>query len=61
MQQLNQVVRHLRGMLANQEAAGMPDADLLKRYVHQRDETAFEILVPPAWADGPRRLPPAAL
>jgi RNA polymerase sigma factor (sigma-70 family) len=43
--QLNQVVQHLRGMLAMQDAAGIPDADLLKRYVHERDEAAFETLV----------------
>src|SRR5438034_4144474 len=44
-QQLSQVVRHLRSMLAMEDAAGIPDADLLKRYVHERDETAFETLV----------------
>jgi RNA polymerase sigma factor (sigma-70 family) len=44
-EQLSQVVRHLRSMVANQEAAGIADADLLRRYVHERDEAAFETLL----------------
>src|SRR5438067_1134485 len=44
-QQLSRVVQHLRGMLAMEDAAGVPDADLLKRYVHEHDEAAFEMLV----------------
>jgi RNA polymerase sigma factor (sigma-70 family) len=44
-EQLSQVVRHLRGILVNREAAETPDADLLQRYVHDRDESAFETLV----------------
>jgi RNA polymerase sigma factor (sigma-70 family) len=43
--QLRQAVRQLRGMLATQNAAGLTDADLWKRYVGARDEAAFEMLV----------------
>src|SRR5213080_5013073 len=44
-EQLSQVVRHLRSMVAHQEAAGIGDADLLRRYVQERDEAAFETLM----------------
>jgi RNA polymerase sigma factor (sigma-70 family) len=43
--QLSQVVQHLRSLVANRETEGIPDADLLKRYVHERDEAAFETMV----------------
>ena len=41
--QLSNAVRQLRRIV--QDAPGMPDADLLKRYVRLRDESAFEALV----------------
>jgi RNA polymerase sigma factor (sigma-70 family) len=43
--QLNNVIRHLRYVLERNEAAGTPDVDLLKRYVSEGDEAAFEALV----------------
>src|SRR5712692_2333946 len=43
--QLSKVIEHVRSILAKQDAAGMTDGDLLKRYVQQRDEAAFETLV----------------
>jgi RNA polymerase sigma factor (sigma-70 family) len=43
--QLNKVIDHLRSVLVKQEAAGITDADLVKRYVQQRDEAAFELLL----------------
>jgi RNA polymerase sigma factor (sigma-70 family) len=43
--ELNKVVGYLRSVLIKQDAAGMTDGDLLKCYVQQRDEAAFEALV----------------
>jgi RNA polymerase sigma factor (sigma-70 family) len=43
--QLRKVVRQLRGVLARQDIAGLTEADLWERYVHERDEAAFETLV----------------
>jgi RNA polymerase sigma factor (sigma-70 family) len=43
--QLNKVIQRLRSALAKQDAAGLPDADLLKRYVRRQDEAAFEALL----------------
>src|SRR5580704_402332 len=43
--QLNNIFRHLRCVLQRKEGAGTPDADLLKRYVGEGDEAAFEALV----------------
>jgi RNA polymerase sigma factor (sigma-70 family) len=43
--QLTKAVQYLRTIAHKQDAAGMTDADLLKRYVRQRDEMAFEALV----------------
>jgi len=43
--QLSKVVRQLRGILARQDPADLTDADLWERYVQDRDEAAFEILV----------------
>jgi RNA polymerase sigma factor (sigma-70 family) len=43
--QLSKVVEHLRSVLVKQDAASVPDGDLLKRYVRDRDEIAFEALV----------------
>jgi RNA polymerase sigma factor (sigma-70 family) len=43
--QLNGLVRHIRRMAMGNDAAGMTDVDLLKRFVSQRDEAAFAALV----------------
>ena len=43
--QLNKVIDHLRSVLSKQQAAGITDADLVKRYAQQRDEAAFELLL----------------
>jgi len=43
--ELNKVIGHLRNVLRKQDAAELADGDLLKRYLQQRDETAFEALV----------------
>jgi RNA polymerase sigma factor (sigma-70 family) len=42
---LHQAVRQLRGVVARQHIGGLPEADLWQRYVHERDEAAFETLV----------------
>src|ERR671923_168660 len=43
--QLSRVIGRLRSVLAQQDATGLADGDLLRRYVRQRDEAAFEALV----------------
>src|SRR5262249_14243296 len=43
--QLNNVIEHLRTVLVKQDTAKITDGDLLKRYVRERDEVAFEGLV----------------
>jgi RNA polymerase sigma factor (sigma-70 family) len=43
--QLNKVIHHIRTVFKKQDATGVLDADLLRRYVQQRDQAAFEILV----------------
>jgi RNA polymerase sigma factor (sigma-70 family) len=43
--QLHTVIEHLRSALGKQDAAGLTDGDLLKRYVRERDEGSFEALV----------------
>jgi len=45
VQQLSRLARQLRGVLATRNTAGLTDADLWERYVHGRDEAAFETLV----------------
>src|SRR5262245_53172957 len=47
---LTSTLRQLRRCLARPDAAGATDAELLQRFVSQRDETAFELLV---WRHGP--------
>src|SRR5579883_1122887 len=42
---LRRVVGRLRAVLAGRQAPGLTDADLLGRFVHRRDEVAFEALV----------------
>jgi RNA polymerase sigma factor (sigma-70 family) len=39
------ILHYLRRVLGNPAAAGVSDADLLRRYVEQRDEAAFELLL----------------
>src|SRR5262249_5404267 len=41
---------HLRRLLVRPDADGTSDAQLLERFVRQRDESAFELLV---WRHGP--------
>jgi RNA polymerase sigma factor (sigma-70 family) len=41
----NRVLEHLRTTLGTSHTAGLTDSDLLKRYVCQRDEAAFEALL----------------
>jgi RNA polymerase sigma factor (sigma-70 family) len=43
--QLNRVLQHLSTILDRQETAGMADTDLVKRYVQERDEAAFEAIL----------------
>jgi RNA polymerase sigma factor (sigma-70 family) len=43
--QLRGVVNHLRKAAGPGEAAGLPDAELLRRWVVGRDEAAFEVLL----------------
>src|SRR5579884_3737996 len=47
--QLQGVLQHLRLVLAARSAVGVPDAQLLERFIRQRDEAAFELLV---WRHG---------
>jgi RNA polymerase sigma factor (sigma-70 family) len=42
---LSLVLRHLRTAVGRQPGAGTTDADLVERFVVQRDEAAFELLV----------------
>src|SRR5205807_662889 len=42
---LNKVIEHLRSVFAKQDAGGITDAALWQRYVNNRDEAAFELLV----------------
>lgn len=43
--ELSKVLEHLCNVLIQEDVAGMPDGDLLKRYLKQRDQAAFEVLV----------------
>src|SRR6516162_11782479 len=42
---IGRALRRLRGLLGAQCAEGPTDGDLLRRYVHARDEAAFEALL----------------
>ena len=42
---LKRVIQDVRAMLAGQNAAELPDADLVRLFARHRDETAFRILV----------------
>ena len=41
----NDLLGHLRGLLGRTGGEGVADAQLLERFVAQRDEAAFELLV----------------
>ena len=43
--QLNKAIEHLRSVLVKQNVAGITDGDLVKRYVGQHDEAAFEAVL----------------
>jgi DNA-directed RNA polymerase specialized sigma24 family protein len=43
--QLNEFMRHLRRVLDRQDASGITDGELVRRYVERRDEAAFEALL----------------
>jgi RNA polymerase sigma factor (sigma-70 family) len=47
---LRSVIRHLHRLVGAGPAGGLADADLLQRFLSQRDEAAFEVLV---WRHGP--------
>ena len=42
---LNKVIEQLRSVFVKQAAGGITDAELWKRYVNDRDEAAFELLM----------------
>ncbi|HZT80962.1 MAG TPA: RNA polymerase sigma factor, partial [Gemmataceae bacterium] len=42
---LNSLVRHIRQLVGPSAEAGLTDAELLRRFVGERDETAFALLV----------------
>jgi RNA polymerase sigma factor (sigma-70 family) len=48
--QLRSVIRHLSTMVGTQQIGGLTDAQLVERFVHSRDEAAFEVLL---WRHGP--------
>src|SRR5262245_44588923 len=43
--QIGRALRRIRGLLGASCAEGPTDGDLLRRYVHARDEAAFEALL----------------
>jgi len=48
--QLASILQHLRRVVVQRTDGGLSDAQLLERFVRQRDEAAFEVLV---WRHGP--------
>jgi RNA polymerase sigma factor (sigma-70 family) len=42
---LHTVLRHVRTLVGVESAAGLPDRELLTRFIHSRDESAFAALV----------------
>ena len=48
--QLGTFIRSLRRLVEPVQEAGLTDAELLQRFVAQRDEAAFEVLL---WRHGP--------
>src|SRR5438270_3999102 len=49
-ERLGTLVRHLRRAVAPAEAVGLRDGQLLERFLRDRDEAAFELLL---WRHGP--------
>jgi RNA polymerase sigma factor (sigma-70 family) len=47
---LSPILRHLRRVIPPRDGDGTADAHLLERFVHQKDEAAFELLL---WRHGP--------
>src|SRR5947208_16039345 len=47
---LRTFIRHLHRLVGTGSVGGLADADLLQRFLSQRDEAAFEVLV---WRHGP--------
>src|SRR5947208_13268672 len=43
--QINRVLEHLRHSLRRSDSAGLSDGQLLERFIHRREEAAFETLV----------------
>ncbi|HYT91448.1 MAG TPA: hypothetical protein VEL76_22230, partial [Gemmataceae bacterium] len=43
--QAETVLRHLHNLVATQHATTLRDSDLLERFTHAQDDTAFEALV----------------
>ena len=54
---LGAALGHIHRLFGEGTLAGLPDAQLLKRYVSHRDELAFEALVAAPRADGHVGLP----
>jgi RNA polymerase sigma factor (sigma-70 family) len=48
--QPNLILQHLRNLLRRRESGNLTDGQLLERFVRERDEAAFEVLV---WRHGP--------
>src|SRR5579871_112652 len=46
----NRILQHLRDLIRRRGGGGVGDGQLLERFVRERDETAFEVLV---WRHGP--------
>jgi RNA polymerase sigma factor (sigma-70 family) len=46
----NHILQHLRDLIRRHSGGGVTDGQLLERFVRERDETAFEVLV---WRHGP--------
>jgi hypothetical protein len=47
---LRSVIRHLHRLVGGGPSGSLADADLLQRFLSQRDEAAFEVLI---WRHGP--------
>ena len=55
-----ELLRDIRILFESGTASGLTDRQLLERFIHHRDPSAFEVLVVAPWADGPARLPQPA-
>src|SRR5260370_41663373 len=49
-EQMSRFIRHLRRIAGSKELGAITDVQLLERFVHNRDELAFEVLM---WRHGP--------